>query len=54
MKVLILTVGTTREPLEVALAEHAPQEALRASGLVSWGARTLFRPEVDGVAVFAG
>lgn len=23
MKVLILTVGTTREPLEVALAEHA-------------------------------
>ncbi|BDG19019.1 CRISPR-associated protein [Thermus thermophilus] len=25
MKVLILTVGTTREPLEVALAEHAPQ-----------------------------
>ncbi|MGC8905389.1 TIGR02710 family CRISPR-associated CARF protein [Thermus sp.] len=25
MKVLILTVGTTREPLEVALSEHAPQ-----------------------------
>ncbi|GAB5601683.1 hypothetical protein FJNA_02070 [Thermus sp. FJN-A] len=25
MKVLILTVGSTREPLEVALAEHAPQ-----------------------------
>ncbi|MGC8968123.1 MAG: TIGR02710 family CRISPR-associated CARF protein [Thermus sp.] len=24
MKVLILTVGTTREPLEVALSEHAP------------------------------
>jgi CRISPR-associated protein (TIGR02710 family) len=25
MKVLILTVGTTREPLEVALSEHAPE-----------------------------
>lgn len=25
MKILILTVGTTREPLEVALAEHAPE-----------------------------
>jgi CRISPR-associated protein (TIGR02710 family) len=25
MKVLVLTVGTTREPLEVALAEHAPE-----------------------------